>query len=672
MNIYLSAASLAVAGIVAVPVFAESSKESMEHLLVTTTLHKSEAKTALPVTVLSGDELKQQIAATIGETLSLKPGLASASFGPAVGQPVIRGQQGARVTVLQNSTSSADASAISADHAVNVEPVLAESIEVLRGPATLLYGGGAIGGVVNVIDKRVPIIVPEQINGAVELRHGTINDENTGVMAINGGVGSVAFHFDALQRSTNDIEIPGYPVIDDEDEGKGVIENTASDLSSYTIGASYISDFGYIGFAINQLDNEYGLPAGAHEDHGHGDEEESVNIDIQQTRYDLRAEINDISRSLESLRWFFTLTDYEHDELEGAEVGTKWQRDAWENRLELVHQPINNWQGVIGLQLKASEMSAIGDESFIPETKTESYGLFLVEGYQHNDISYEVGARLDYDNVSPDAALAKEESFTSLSFSASLLWQIDQRWSLGVFAAQSERAPVLEELYSNVGNTVGDYVEHVATGAIEVGNENLDSETSNNLDVSLNFEVSAISGFVTVYYNDFSDYIFLENTGSQQDEITVFGYQQTDAEFYGIEFEAETLLGRVLAGDVQLAVFADHGRGKLQGQGDAPRMTPSRLGSKLTYSASAVSAYLSVVQVNDQKNPGLNESATEAYQRWDAGVDYKLVIADQLQTTLFITLKNINDEEIRNASSFLREVAPEAGRSIEFGLRASF
>lgn len=672
MNIYLRAAGLAMAGIVAVPVFAESSKESMEHLLVTTTLHKSEAKTALPVTVLSGDELKQQLATTIGETLSLKPGLASASFGPAVGQPVIRGQQGARVTVLQNSTSSADASSISADHAVNVEPVLAESIEVLRGPATLLYGGGAIGGVVNVIDKRVPTAVPEQLNGAVELRHGTVNDENTGVMAINGGTGSIAFHFDALKRSSNDVEIPGYPVIDDEDEGKGLIENTASELSSYTVGASYVSDFGYIGFAVNQLDNEYGLPAGAHDDHGHGDEEESVSIDIKQARYDLRAEINDLSRSLESLRWFFTLTDYEHDELEGAEVGTKWQRDSWENRLELVHQPINNWQGVIGLQLKESEMSAIGDESFIPETNTESYGLFLVEGYQQGDINYEIGARLDHDKLDPDAVLAKDESFTSLSVSASLLWQIDQSWSVGVFAAQSERAPVLEELYSNVGNSFGDYVEHVATGSIEVGNENLDSETANNLDVSLNFQLATVSGFVTVYYNDFSDYIFLENTGMEQDEITVFSYQQTDAEFYGVEFEATTMLGRLFAGDVELTVFADHGRGKLQDQGDAPRMTPSRLGSKLAYSASAASAYLAVVQVNDQKNPGLNESTTKSYQRWDAGIDYKLAVTDQLQSTLFIKLKNLGDEEIRNASSFLREVAPEAGRSIELGLRASF
>ena len=164
MNVFFKKAALPAALLSAISATAqEQANKTVEHVLVTVPIHRTAAETALPVTVLTGEELRNNISNTIGDTLSSKPGLASASFGPSVGSPVIRGQQGPRVTVLQNSTGSADASNISADHAVSVEPILAESIEVLRGPSTMLYGGGAIGGVVNVVDKRVPVVVPARL-----------------------------------------------------------------------------------------------------------------------------------------------------------------------------------------------------------------------------------------------------------------------------------------------------------------------------------------------------------------------------------------------------------------------------------------------------------------------------------------------------------------------------
>ncbi len=690
MNFLFKKAALPAALLSAISATAQSTApeqdKTIEHLLVTVPMHRTEAETAMPVTILTGDELRNNVANTIGETLALKPGLASASFGPSVGQPVIRGQQGPRVTVLQNSTTSADASNISADHSVSVEPILAQSIEVLRGPSTLLYGGGAIGGVVNVIDNRVPVAVPEKLTGDVEVRHGSVNDETTTVFALNGGSGPIAFHLDALQRESNNVEIPGKAAPEDEDTTDGFIDNSDSETTSYTLGASYIFDKSFIGLSVNRLENEYGVPPGAHghhedhdedhdddhdDDHEGEEEEELVRLDIEQTRYDIRADIHEITPAIENLRWFFTYTDYEHVELEGTEVGTEWSNESWENRFELIHAPIAKWHGVIGLQLKESEIAAVGDESFIPETDVSNYGLFIVEDYHSGNWTYELGARVDRDELTPDSE-SDEETFTSVSLSASALWQSNSPWSVGIALSQSERAPVIEELFSNDGNSFGDYVEHVATSSIEVGDSDLDSEQSNNIDLTAKYKTERVNGFVTVFFNDFSDYIYLQNTGLEQDETAVLQYSQEDAEFYGIEFESTFILGEALGGEFALTLFGDYIEGELDTAGDVPRMPPQRIGSKLAFSQGGLSTYVSVVEADDQDKPGLNEEETEGYTRWDAGINYRLAVGNDQEALTFVRLKNLSDEEIRNSSSFLREIAPEAGRSIEAGIRYSF
>lgn len=703
-----SAVALAVAmSAVSVSAQERSSSEDkeLEHVLVSVPGERTEAETALPITLLKGNELRNSVANTIGETLNTKPGLASASFGPSVGQPIIRGQQGARVTVLQSSMQSADASSLSADHAVSVEPVLAESIEVLRGPSTMLYGGGAIGGVVNVIDKRIPTEVPEQETGALELRHGSVNDESTAVVTIDTGSGNIALHLDALYRESNNVDIPGlaahmdehddheedheeeHEEHHDEETTDGYIANTDSATESFTLGLSYILDNGYIGFSANRLNNEYGIPAGAHAHHEEheeheeeggeehheeeGEEEEVVRLEIEQTRYDMRAELNDISDHVDMLRWSLAYTDYEHVELEGPEVGTQWRRESWENRLELRHNPWQGCQGVMGLQIQFSELDAVGDESYIPESDTHNYGVFLVESYESGDWIYELGARLD--NSSIDTVVSGlEESFNSVSLSASALWQIDTEWSLAVALSSSERAPVAEELFSNALNDFGSYVEHVATGSIEVGDSNLSTEQSNNVDLTLNYKDDVIDGYVTLFYNDFEDYIYLNNTEMLQDETAVYNYLQEDATFQGVEFEVSFALGQQLGGDFSLDIFGDWLDGELDRSGDVPRLPPQRLGSRVNYQNDALSAYVSVVQAEDQDKPGLFEEDTEGYTRWDAGLTYCIDVDTRKELVTFLRLKNLSDEEIRNSTSFLREIAPEAGRSIEAGFRINF
>lgn len=680
MKQFTSAVASGAAVIFSMSVVAENShikpEGQMEQILVSVPRLQATAETALPVSVLSGDELRSHVANTIGETLNGKAGLSSASFGPSVGQPVIRGQQGARVSVLQNSMGSGDASSVSADHSVSVEPILAQSIEVLRGPSTLLYGGGAIGGVVNVIDGRVPTTLAGQISGAAEVRHGSVNDETTTVFTVDGGMQKFAWHLDGMLRDSNDVDIPGLAVSSHDDHeaesSDGFIANTDSQTLSYTLGGSYIFSTGYIGLAINHLENLYGIPAGAHgHEEEHDAEEESVRLDIKQTRYDIRSEFNDVSTGIETVRWYFSLTDYQHDELEGAEVGTQWQRDSWENRVEILHSSWNGWRGVMGFQQQQFQLEAIGDESYIPATEVNHYGLFLVESFTDDSRTYELGARLERSELSPDRIGAKE-SFNSLSLSASLLWQFSQHWNLGVALSSSERAPVTEELYSNSGNGLGDYVAHVATGSIEVGSSDLDREKANNLDVTISYQRDRIDGYLTLFYNDFADYIFLANTGNEQDEVRVLEYQQQGAIFSGVEFEVNYFMGQFAGGDLELDLFGDWLSGELDRAGYVPRLPPEHLGSRLHFERGPVSAYLSVVRAGKQNNPGADESETDGYTRWDAGLSYRFSLHSSRELTGFVRLKNISDEKIRNATSFLRDVAPEAGRSVEAGLRLNF
>jgi iron complex outermembrane receptor protein len=680
-------------GVMAAPFYAQAVETEhqhggeIEHVLVSVPMHKSEAETALPVAVLSGDSLHQSISATIGETLAVMPGLANASFGPAVGQPVIRGQQGPRVTVLQNSTSSADVSNVSADHAVAVESVLAESIEVLKGPSTLLYGGGAIGGVVNVIDHRVPMVVPDSTSAVAESRHNSASDENTTVVKVNTGGGNWALHLNGLLRDSNNVRIAEPAIIDRDGHSDehandaNVIDNSDANSDSFTVGGSYVFDSGYFGLAINRLNSEYGLPPSFSEEeedhddeleedhaeeHGHGHED--VRLKIDQTRYDLSAQWNDLDNIIDSINWRVTYADYQHREIEEEGVGTVFSNERWENRLELIHQPWQGWSGVVGLQLSTTTFSAVGEESFIPKSNTDNYGLFVVEHYDAGDWLYEVGFRFDREEIDPESVIANQQRFDGFSFSASALWTMNQEWRLGVALSQSERAPVAEELFSNIENTT-DFVVHAASQSIEVSDGNLNQEVSKNIDLSLTRSTDSSEVTINLYYNDFNDFIYLDNTGQQQDGVPIYRYSQLGADFFGLELDSNFQLGKLFDGDLSVNLFGDYIRGELENNTDVPRMPPLSVGSRINYDASAFSAYVSVVRANDQRRAGVNEFTTDGYTRWDAGLNYRFDNGNFGEYLAFIKLNNIGDEDIRYSVSSLRDAAPEAGRSIVVGVR---
>ncbi|MCB1675915.1 MAG: TonB-dependent receptor [Halioglobus sp.] len=660
----------------------------MEHVLVSVPLHRQTAETALPVTVFSGDTLRRAAAATIGDTLAATPGLANASFGPGVGQPVVRGQQGPRVSVLQNGTASADASALSADHAVSVEPLLADSIEVLRGPATLLYGGGAIGGVVNVIDNRIPTAAERGLHGGAEYRYDGAADTDNVVFRAEGGNGRTALHLDGLYRDWNDLRIADGAAVHAADaaeqpgaQAPGLrdhLDNTDGRTRSITLGGSYHFERGFAGLAVNRLDNEYGIPAGVHGHHereGHDADEAAggIRLEVEQTRYDGALHLHRPLPGIEVLRAFLTHTDYAHREIESdGALGTRYSNATWEARAEVVHMPVGDLHGVFGLQLKSSEFAALGEEAFIPVTDSGGAGLFVVEDYHRGHWTFEAGLRLDRDTRNPDAALADKRSFNSFSLSGSALWDVADDWQLGLALSRAERAPAIEELYSNAAlSAPANWLVHAATDAIELGNPQLDTEVSRNIDLTIRWNSGAHQLHVTAFYNDFSDYIGLVNTGIELDHTPVMAYTQGDAEFYGVEFDSEFALAAPAGGRLLLEVFGDRVRGTLDTGADAPRLPPLRVGARLAWEGERLSLWTRVVDAADQDRPGVNEADTPGYTRWDLGADYRWPMGER-NVELFAAVTNLGDDDIRLSTSFLRDMAPEAGRSLELGLRYIF
>jgi iron complex outermembrane receptor protein len=425
---------------------------------------------------------------------------------------------------------------------------------------------------------------------------------------------------------------------------------------------------------VNQLDNEYGIPTGSHSHDDHEEDEEEIRIDMEQRRYDAVVHLHEPLTAIEVVRGFYTYTDYEHKEIEGnGEIGTRFENDSQEARLEVVHQPMGGWHGVLGMQWRRNEYSALGEEAFVPLTDKTGFGIFLVEDYHHGDWTFEAGVR--YDNVErdPDTAAARKRDFDSYSVSGSALWDLSTQWNLGIGISSSERAPVTEELYSNIEATSNDeLVVHAATSSIEIGDPNLQQETSRNVDLTASWLGDGYRVSLNMFYNDFKDYIALGNTGQEVEEIRVLAYLQDDAEFYGGELDARFELAQLGDGELGLNLGGDMVRGKLDNLGDMPRLPPYRVSGELNWQNNKFFTYMRVLNAADQDRAGENESETEGYTRWDAGAEFQHAFSAVGDVTLFLKLKNISDEEIRLSTSVLREIAPEPGRSVEAGLRFTF
>ncbi|TBV08125.1 TonB-dependent receptor [Stutzerimonas kirkiae] len=622
-----------------------------------------------PVEVLEGDELMKRRAATIGETLDGLPGVNSSSFGPGVGRPVIRGLDGARVKVLSDGVEVLDASTISPDHAVTIEPLLAERIEVLKGPASLLYGGGAIGGVVNVIDRKVPTRVPEKgYEGEAEIRANSVANEGAGVFGITAGSGNFAVRAEGSKSQANEYDIPS---------SAGKQEGAYNDTDSFSLGGSFIGERGYIGLAYSEQNKRYGLLAhehadchahgagdwhcGSHDDHDHDEEHGEVPyINMEQKRWDLRGDLQDPLPGFEKARLRVGHNQYRHDEIEGDEIGTRFKNDATDARIELTHQPLFGWRGVLGAQTLRRDFETTGEEAYVPPTVTRNHGIFLLEEYSAGAWRYELGLRHEWQNI--DAEGARDTRHDGTSVSAGAVWTFAPEYSLGFSLSRSQRLPTAEELYANG--------PHAASRTVELGDANLDEETSHNAELTLRKFAGRTTFSFSLFRNQVNDFIYAADTGHDVGGgYREIEYRQQDAVLTGVEGEVRFQASEATA----FTLFGDHVRGKLRdGGGDLPRIPADRLGVRLEQRFSpAIDGQLEFYRVQRQDSIASYESETAGYNMLGAGLSYSGSLS-QTDYTLYLKGNNLLDEKARNHTSLIKDEVLLPGRNLMVGVRLAF
>ena len=638
---------------------------------------------AQPFVVLAGADLDSRTGATLGETVAQTPGVQNASFGSAVGRPVIRGLEGARVRTLEDNLDALDASTVSGDHAVTIEPFAATQIEILKGPSTLLYGSGAIGGVVNVITGRVPEQLPEAaIAGRVEVRGNDVADERTATLRLDGAVGQLAWHVDGLTRNTNDYDVPGNPrskrqlqrdaLTPDEPSDaavsseaasseRGSLRNSDSAADGYALGAAWHAEAGFIGASYSEFKAEYGLP---------GSDEGDVRIDMKQHRYNIVGGLQSPLTGIASITARVGINRYEHDELEptGA-VATHFTNKATDIRIVAEHEETSGLRGAVGIQVTRRAFSAIGDEAFVPPSDTDSYALFVTEATQFGETQLQFGGR--YERVQIDSEVARGLDFNAFSLSAGVVVPVAEGHSISLQLDHSARAPVAEELLANG--------PHLATLSFEIGDPDLREEVASNISLSYAFTSPKFEAVTSVYYTAFNDFVFLAENGEAEDGLPVRVHLQDDAQFYGAEFESTLHLHEADASKFDIGVFGDYVRGRLDGSSasadndNLPRVAPWRIGVAFRGQWNDVAGELSYTHVASQHDLATFELPTDSYNLLNLNLTWHVdlgIAGSHLE--VFGRASNLLDEETRNHLSVIKDVAPMPGRTLLAGLRVKF
>lgn len=635
-----------------------------------------------PVTVLEGDELVRAREATLGETLAGQPGITSSHFGAGASRPIIRGMDGPRVKVLSDGAEVQDASTISPDHAVASEPMLAEQVEVLRGPSALAYGGGAVGGVVNVIDKKIPTRVPAKgFEGSAEVRANSAAREKAGAFEVTGGSGNFAFHAEGVKRDAKEYKVgSGW-------ESGSKVAGSYNETDTGSVGASWVGSRGFLGLAFTSQRAEYGLPGHNHEfeschphgshlhcgeheeeegsDHDHDHEEGGAvpYVKLKSERWDVRGELRDPVPGFTRLRLRAALTDYRHDEIEGSEVATTFRNKGHDARLEMEHVPLAGWRGVVGLQTTKRDFSALGEEAYVAPTLTKKHAAFLVEEYNLAQWRFEAGLRHEWQDIDVDSATLKDHSASGTSVSLGAVWKFAPQYSLGSTISRTHRLPSAEELYANG--------VHMATATYELGNENLGKETSDNIDLTLRKYAGATTFSLSAYRNRIDNYIF-GSTLDSNEGFQLIEYAQRDATFTGIEGQIRQQLNPVFGA----SVFGDYVRARLADGGadnnrNLPRIPARRLGVKFDASWQAWNGVAEFYRVGKQDKVAAFETDTPGYNMLNLSASYNTRIGGT-PTQFYLKANNLTNELAYSHTSFIKNAAPLTGRNLTAGVRVTF
>lgn len=634
----------------------------------------------VPVSVINGRELSLNRSNTLAETLNNLPSVSNSAFGPSVGRPMIRGMDSDRIKILQNGTNNLDASNLSFDHGVAIDPLIVEQIDVIRGPATLLYGGGAVGGVINAIDHRIPKDELHGITGRGEIRYGGASLEQSNAAVIDAGSGNFVMHFDAYNRDAKSLHIPNAAVSarklaaqswDTEAPGYGQYQtnhgtsrliNSQSESLGGAVGASMIFEHGYAGVSYAKHQTKYGSPL-----------ESAVSIDMDSDRLDFASEIRDLSGVFERAKFRGAYTDYVHKELEDGAINTTFKNQGIEGTFELGHRPVIGLQGIVGLQFDNGKFQALGDEAFVPHSKTNSQSIYLYEELpldQHKLIFGLRHGQHDVNSMGGDRFTATNKNFKTNNGVLGVLYTLNSEWSFTGNLSHNERAPSYFELYADG--------VHAATGTYEQGQSDLKIEKSNGLDGQIRWKSAQSSLTFGAYYNKFTNYIGLISTNVLDDDqkYKISRFTGINADIKGIELEGKS----ALTDHLQLNIRGDYVEAKDRTNGNyLPRISPLKVGAGLKYEVDRLGARFDVLHAFKQNKVATNynyetgkELVTDAYTNISMMVTYKLPTQDKYNLEIFGKANNLLDQEIREHSSFLKDIAPMGGRSLLIGVRGEF
>ncbi len=645
--------------------------------------------------VVAGDELALRSEPTLGATLANQPGVNQTGFGAGSSRPIVRGLGGDRVRMLEDGVGTGDISEVSPDHAVTTETLTADRVEILRGPATLLYGSNAIGGVVNILDESIPSHLPHAaLTGTVDLRLASGTEERSGAAVLRGRRERWAWTASGLVRDTGDYEIPGSPhgasaeseeePAGHEDEHgpepEGFLPNSDTDTEQLSLGASYFfggkqeagHETGFVGVSVSGFETGYGIPEGAHQhdehdEHGaEGEAEEEdggIRIQLERHRYDLKGSIAKPFGPFDGLKVRLGLTDYEHDEIEGnGEIGTHFENDAWEGRIELQQKERGRLSGAFGLQGGSRDFLAVGEEAFVPPSKTDSLDLFAYEELDFEPFRLQLGARWGTRDIAVADASLPDRSFDGLSGSVGLVWTAGTR-AVGLSLARSVKFPAPEELYP--------FGPHAATRTFELGNARLGVETSLGLDAFVRHESERLRGELTVFLNDLDDYIFPAFTGEEREGFQVVEYRQQDAEFFGAELDVSVEAYESDRLHLDLRLQGDFVDAELADGSNVPRIPPLRLGTGFDLRTGPWTARAEVRWSDGQDATAENETSTPGSTVVNAAAGYR-VVGSRTVWDVLLRGTNLTDEEVRLHTSYLKDLAPLPGRNLTLSLRLSF
>jgi iron complex outermembrane receptor protein len=671
--------------------------------------------------VLDEVELQRNLDGQVGEVLAKLPGVTASGFSPGASRPILRGFGGERVRVLTDGVGAIDASSTSDDHAVTVDPLIATRIEVLRGPAVLLYGSQAIGGAVNVITKRIPPAVPDEpihIDALVALvAVDTASNRREGGLSFDLPLGSnVAFHVDGSYRETGDLDIPGFVASDalrgqllaiaDEEEEEGHLDeaeefregaNTRGTLpnsftETYTLGTgiAVFSGESNFGVSFDYYDTNYGIPGLPGVGHVHGEEEhdhdedhddddhddhegeeehgdEAVSIGMKRYRADLRGQIDLGDGFFDNVQTRWGYSNYTHTEFEGDEIGTVFDVEGIEGRIELVQSRRGGWQGAIGGQFSHVDFEAVGEEAFVPGNTTDSYALFTLQEVDFEPFHAEFGARFERTDIDATEALGIARDFNTFSASAGLSYALVENalddLRAGINVSRAVRAPSAQELFANG--------PHIATQQFEIGDADLESEEAWGIEGYVRGTLGAAELSASIYRTSFDGFIFLSETGEEEDGLELFAFQQQNAKQFGLEGEISMPL--VETGDFSLLadLRADYVRATLADGSPVPRIPPVSLLGALEAQFGHIDARAEVQRFSKQDRVSEHETPTDGFTFVNLSLAWHPLEGND-NLTIIAQADNVFDVEGRRHSSFTKEFVPLSGRNFKLSARASF